>query len=398
MITKKLIELVYSAASIQRWNDHPRPLQFTEVDKQAHKMIIAYVLARFEEDARGAGSISWKALIEGGLCEFLHRIMLTDIKPAVFHEMMSKKGKELNRWVLGALEKDISPLADGFRDTFERYFSDPGFAAREKGILRAAHYIATNWEFRIIYHMAPFLYGIEATKTQIESQIEDHCDLAGVKTLLSPETGPYGFVDLCGQLRFQQRWAQSPRLPRTSVLGHMLIVAILSYLCALEIGAGGKRGYNIFFSALMHDLPEVLTKDIVHPVKRSVSGLDAIIRAYEKEQVDKVILPLLPPSWHDEIRYFVQNEFDNKIRRDGKTEKVDEIEERYGADEFSPLDGRIIEVCDKYAAFVEVALSAGYGLTSKPLAEAQRYLYRDFHGRVESGFSFKRLFDYWGEG
>jgi putative hydrolase of HD superfamily len=46
MITKGIIDRLFEAASIQRGNDHVRPVKFTELDKQAHKMIIAYVLAR----------------------------------------------------------------------------------------------------------------------------------------------------------------------------------------------------------------------------------------------------------------------------------------------------------------------------------------------------------------
>jgi putative hydrolase of HD superfamily len=75
------------------------------------------------------------------------------------------------------------------------------------------------------------------------------------------------FIDLCGQLRFQLRWSYLHRIPKTSVLGHMLIVAVLSYLFSLEIGACRKRCYNNYFTGLFHDLPEVLTRDIVHPVK-----------------------------------------------------------------------------------------------------------------------------------
>ena len=46
MLTKSFIEFLYEAAHIQRWNEHIRPMGFTELDKQAHKMMIVYVLAR----------------------------------------------------------------------------------------------------------------------------------------------------------------------------------------------------------------------------------------------------------------------------------------------------------------------------------------------------------------
>lgn len=41
MLNKEFIEFLYEAAHIQRWNDHIRPNGFTELDKQAHKMIIS---------------------------------------------------------------------------------------------------------------------------------------------------------------------------------------------------------------------------------------------------------------------------------------------------------------------------------------------------------------------
>lgn len=49
MIRKALISSIYEAASIQRWNDHIRPsIGFSELDKQAHKMVYAYILAKCE--------------------------------------------------------------------------------------------------------------------------------------------------------------------------------------------------------------------------------------------------------------------------------------------------------------------------------------------------------------
>ena len=79
MISHELIERLYESASIRRWNDHVRPVEFTELDKQAHKIIIAYVLGRFEEFGGARGTVNWIHLMEGGIFEFLHRLILTDI-------------------------------------------------------------------------------------------------------------------------------------------------------------------------------------------------------------------------------------------------------------------------------------------------------------------------------
>ena len=89
VLSKSLLEFIFEAAHIQRWNDHIRPQGFTELDKQAHKMMILYVLARYEEKEHGA-DLNWQVLIEGGIFELFHRIVLTDIKPPVFHALSKK--------------------------------------------------------------------------------------------------------------------------------------------------------------------------------------------------------------------------------------------------------------------------------------------------------------------
>ena len=106
MLNKVFVEFLYEAAHIQRWNDHIRPNGFTELDKQAHKMMILYVLAKYEEHDHQA-KLNWRVLIEGGIFEFLHRIVLTDIKPPVFHELMRVHGKKLNSWVYEELRQRI---------------------------------------------------------------------------------------------------------------------------------------------------------------------------------------------------------------------------------------------------------------------------------------------------
>ena len=163
MITKELIEILYSAADIQRWNDHVRPQGFSELDKQAHKMIIAFVIAKFQED-EAKQEIDWIGLIEGGIFEFFHRVLLTDLKPAVFHELMEKKGDALNGWVIKELDRNLAPLDKDFKVRFEQYLGDPSYSKKEKRILKAAHYLATNWEFKIIYNLNSMMYGIEKTK------------------------------------------------------------------------------------------------------------------------------------------------------------------------------------------------------------------------------------------
>ena len=394
---EKLIERFFEAASMQRWNDHIRPVELTELDKQAHKMVIAYVIAKIEEDRKGKGHVNWLNLIESFIFEFLYRLVLTDIKPPVFHRMMAERRQELNDHVLNELKEDFDYLNDEkFKHKFENYFMRDENTLERK-ILRAAHYLATNWEFKIIYHSAPFIYGIEKTKENIENQIEDHYDLIGVQKILLGKKS-YGFVDLCGQLRFQKRWAHSPRVPETSVLGHMLIVAITAYLCTIKMETDPceRRVYNNFFAGLFHDLPEVSTRDIISPIK-SAAGLEDIIKDYENERMKEEVLPLLPKTWHGEMKYFTEDEFKNKIKKEGMSQKgikFKEMNKKYNKNEYSPLDGELIKACDKLAAFIETNLSIEYGITSRYLEEGRENIFNVYKNSIISGTDFGRIFNY----
>lgn len=396
MLNKGIIELIYDAASIQRWNDHIRPNKgFTELDKQSHKMVYLYVLAKIEETDRKA-DINWRQLIEGGIFEFFHRIVLTDIKPPIFHKLMEQKGEMLNNWVLKQLkEYGFEQLKDGFFEKFHTYFNDPGYSYYEKRILKASHYLATNWEFEIIYNLNKSLYGLEETKEQIANEIEEHYGLSGVqKIILGKKTG--NFLSLVGQLRFQQRWAQSPRVPETSVLGHMLVVALLSYFCSLELKACEKRIVNNYFAGLFHDLPEVLTRDIVSPIKRSVEGLDELITEIESRQLDERVFPLIPALWRKEIKYLIENEFNSRILKDGRVYIVDseEINKKFNQAKYSPVDGEIIRGCDHLAAYMEAYLSISHGITSRYLKEGYDSIYDKYKEKIIAGIDFGNVFKY----
>ncbi|MDR1376455.1 MAG: HD domain-containing protein, partial [Synergistaceae bacterium] len=286
MITRPLLECIFSAAGIERWNDHPHPSVFTELGKQGHKMVIAWVLGKHQEDAGQA--IDWLTLIEGGIFEFLHRVVVTDIRPPVFHKLMedSDTRAQLNEWVCRKLEGDLVHVSAAFARRFRDYHLSLA-PSPERRILRAAHYLATKWEFDFILHWSAGMYGIEQTQQEIENQIESIGVPVAREMLLAPKSSRlWGFISLVGQLTFQKRWAQTPRIPQTSVLGHLLFVAIVSYLVSIEIEACPRRSYNDFFGGLVHDLPEVLTRDIVSPVKASVEGLDVLIHRYEQEAME----------------------------------------------------------------------------------------------------------------
>ena len=392
MIKKSLISLIYEAASIHRWNDHIRPWTgFTELDKQAHKMFYAYVLARCEGD-----NVDRLKLVEGGIFEFFHRSILTDIKPPIYHKLVKEKGNQIDQWVLEELKENLQAIGGGFYERMRMYYLDPEYSKLEKQILKAAHYHASNWEFSIIYPMNTETFGIEQVKAEMAQGLAACDTFAGFRYFAGSEY-LQRFLSLIGKLRYQQRWAKAVRMPQTFVMGHMLVVAILSYFMTLELeNPCSERLVNNFFSGLFHDLPEVLTRDIVSPVKASVKGLSSIISEIEDEQMREIIYPLLPPSWHKELEYYTQEEFSSKIVLDGEVKIVtsDEINEKYNDNAYNPIDGQIIRGCDHLSAYIEAYLSLSYGIKSEQIITGYNHLTGRYNDKPLGGLDFGKLFKY----
>ena len=386
MINPKIIDYIFSSASIQRWNDYPRMVDLVELDKQAHKFIIAYFIAKFEND------INFTHLIEAGIFEFLRRVVVTDIRPDVFRKALQKKSKEINSWVISKLKPSIETIDNGvFLQKFEEFLNNPEIYKKERFILKAASYLATKWEFSIVYQTSQFLSDIEDLKKSVDEELEDYYELIAVRKIaLNKKLSK--IVDLSGRLRFQKRWAQTPRIPETSVLGHMLTVAIFSYFFSLEVKACDKRLQNNFFTALFHDLPEALTRDIISPVKYSVDELSEIIAEYEVEKIEDAILPNIPENIRDEFSYIlgiydgIKEEFANKIKMDGKIEIVDDIS-KYNIDKYEAIDGLALKQCDKLSAFVEASLSISHGIKSKELISGKKEILKSL--KEVQGVDFK---------
>lgn len=407
-IRKALLEKIFQAAYMQRWNDKLRPIDLIELDKQAHKMIIAYFLGKFEENTN---SFNWIDVIEGGFFELLQRIVVTDLKPPIFYKIKKDpdKYRKLNEWVDEKLRPILSPLGDGFCKRFKDYFSNSDDSISKK-ILSAAHFYASRWELEIIKQTTPMASHVYQEHEEIDD-IEDfmvrniikyYDELIGIRKLYQ-DKNIRKFLSVCGQLRFQSRWSHLHRIPRTSVLGQSLFVAIISYLLSLQIDACKKRCINNYFTGLFHDLPEVLTRDISSPVKKSIEGLADILKEYENEKMTEEILPIIPKEWRSEFRLYTgtleeyadkESEFYTVITEDGEMRKVtsQEINEKYNNDDFNPRDGELVEAADHLIAFIEAYEARKNGCISEEFENAIQRYKEKYRNKEIAGVSFGEIY------
>ena len=64
MISKKFALKIFEAFSIERWNDMIRPFDMVEMDKSGERMVLAYIIGKFEEQNGNKHSKSQENLMQ----------------------------------------------------------------------------------------------------------------------------------------------------------------------------------------------------------------------------------------------------------------------------------------------------------------------------------------------
>lgn len=397
-IRKSLLQFVFSGAFMKRWNDKLRPMELLELDKQAHKMMAAFVL--YELNSAGLDPterlLMGRRIVEGGLFDYFYRLIITDIKPPIFYQIKANPEhyRRLTAWVMARLEPVLHPLGPELwarlQDHLEADMNPALQPDPAQRILKASHLYASRWEFQLTRTINRVDEEFDEIEHSFDEQLRSYSDLTGLDDIWAGRSSPLGrFLHLCGQLRFQKRWSQTPRVPETSVIGHMFLVAAYAYFFSLAVEACPARAQNNFFAGLFHDLPELLTRDIISPVKNSVEGIGDIIKEYEDTEMRRrVFAPLAADNRHvlvERIRYFLGmdlgSEFTDAIRLDGQAMATSfhELQARYNENRFDPKDGEMLRVCDRLAAFVEAYTALRNGVSSEQLQQATFRVRQDYH-------------------
>ncbi|MBP5520024.1 MAG: HD domain-containing protein [Treponema sp.] len=373
---KKLALKIFEGFSIQRWNDLIRPFDLVEMDKAGEKMVLAYIIGKYEE--HNGNFIDWKWLIYASLFDLLRKISLCDIKAPVQQMLRRQFPNEymhLNEWVLNQYKK-IMPDEELFSEftiyvgQHAGYFDIPQELKTTMEVYKAAHKFSTMRELEMLA-VVNEKERLKNIRIELEAEIQPFLHLEGLQKLVTHQKA-FDFILKIEQLRFQTRWNQTPRVPATSVLGHCFYVAIMTLLLGRESNPDmcNRRIINNFFSALFHDLPESVTRDIISPVKTATDDLPNIVKKIEDEIVNRELVPLMEPFFVDEVIYYTSDEFTNRILdKKGHIKHVswEELNSKYNSNEFQPIDGRLVRICDHFSALMEADISIKHGITSAHL-------------------------------
>ena len=401
-MNKQLAYKIFEGFSIQRWNDLIRPFDLVEMDKAAEKMVLAYIIGKYEENRKKY--VDWKWMIYASLFDLLRKISLCDIKAPV-QQMLRRQFPDeymrLNEWVLNGY-KEMMPDEKLFSE-FTIYVGQqsgnipiPTELRTTVNIYRAAHKYSTIRELEMLA-VVNEKERLKNIRNELEAEIQPYLELEGLQKLMTHQKA-FDFILKIEQLRFQTRWNQTPRVPATSVLGHCFFVAIMTLLLGREYNPDmcDRRVINNFFSALFHDLPESVTRDIISPVKTATDDLPNIVKKIEDEIVNKELVPLMEPFFENEIIYYTSDEFTDRILdNNGKIKHVswEDLNTKYNSTDFDPIDGRLVRICDHFSALMEADISIKHGITSEHLTGGREgILSRYSKDEIISGINVNQFF------
>ena len=153
-IRKGLLQFIFSGSYMKRWNDKLRLMELIEIDKQAHKMIVAWLLCKLaskklsKQDALALES----DVIDGAIFDYLFRLVITDIKPPILYRIKENHEhfQHLAKWAIGEIEPLLRPMGNDLWERFCRHVSQPKPKGLAADILASAHLYSSVWEFRLL--------------------------------------------------------------------------------------------------------------------------------------------------------------------------------------------------------------------------------------------------------
>lgn len=132
---------------------------------------------------------------------------------------------------------------------------------------------------------------------------------------MSNENSQHGFLALALRQRLINRWSLMHCQQRESVLEHSAVVSLLAMLVGEIAKSMGKDvDLGVMMShAIVHDVSEVLTGDVVTPVKKATQTLASEFANLEQE-AERKLMNTLPEWLRPSIEtYFAPGGYEQKL-------------------------------------------------------------------------------------
>jgi putative hydrolase of HD superfamily len=212
----------------------------------------------------------------------------------VFYKIKANREdyQKLTQWVLPQLKARLAPLGPEFWERMTASLMEPEEKTLARRILMAAHLYASYAAFRVLRPMNPHDEEMPEIEESFRSRLADLSDIPGVAELLSARASSAVSPRVRGSCASRSAGRRPPACRKPRCWG-TCSWWLLRWFFSVEAGACQARRQNNFFAGLFHDLPELLTRDIISPVKSADASIGELIKQYETQELErKIIGPL----------------------------------------------------------------------------------------------------------
>ncbi|MDN5341465.1 HD domain-containing protein [Oceanotoga sp. DSM 15011] len=308
--------------TINRWNNRPALLRFTEADNLFNS--IALSLFTYEELEK-KDTIK---IVHNKIIDVIPKVVLSDVSLNTKNRI-NNIDKNIWQKVKDSAIEDIKNMIEDDKvvEIIYKYKLNEDIVETEKLI----SYLVSKKEVEFNRRVFPEYYDEPYKETEEE-----------IKKIITPysyKLEKYNdfLLNTTFRLSSMIRWNKSQRNIESSVAAHSFFVLTISYFLANLFELNEDQIYDIIIASTLHDLPESFTGDVISPTKRKVNGLEDIITEIENDYVEK---------------WMIQNSYINQVMKRFKNYVINPFENDYG---------QIVRTADLLAAILECSMEIKTG-------------------------------------
>lgn len=116
------------------------------------------------------------------------------------------------------------------------------------------------------------------------------------------------------RLSYSMRWNQYQRSTPISVMSHKVVVAYIAYVIGMIGNDHGEDNdiEDMLMRAIYHDVPEVITGDIITPTKKAVPGFVELLEKVEKTMMDDYLFGYISSEYKEFLSPYILHPFDGE--------------------------------------------------------------------------------------
>ena len=298
--------------SISRWNNFPRAVEINHLDNVWFVLHVALFLAYIESEKSGE-PLDEFYIMKKVIFHSFRDLILSDINSGT-KEYIKKIDPDIF-WKIHKKSFDFLFDFDApefLKDDMKQVVFDDSERVENQIILAAKKYVGYT---EALSNAAVFPFMYEVPLSEISSQIDEmKQDLYCLRELMD-NTDHQKYLAHVNRLSFSMRWNHVSRKFPISVMSHLVIVAFVSYIIGMIENEAGWD-YDIekmMMKAMYHDVPEVITGDIITPTKQAVDGFTLVLEEVETQMLDDYLFSYISTEYKQRIAEYMLHPFSDKL-------------------------------------------------------------------------------------